>query len=161
MTMQDHDARKRPSRVPWPPLLLAGVFVTCWFLGHVMPLTWPGLDDTAASAVGLLFGLAGVLLLVWSILTLRRHQTTILPHEGASQLVTVGPYAIVRNPIYLADILILFGLAEVTKNVWFAIAAPVFGGLVTWLAILPEERHLASKFGGAWHTYASKTRRLI
>ncbi len=161
MPLHDHDPRERPSPLPWPPLLLGVLLFAAWLLGRLMPLPWPGLDDGAARAVGLLFGLAGILLLAWSIFTLRRHQTTILPHAAASKLVTDGPYAKIRNPIYLADILILLGLAEVTKNVWFAVAAPVFGVLVTWLAILPEERHLAARFGDAWHTYASKTRRLI
>ena len=161
MMVHDHDPRDRPSTIPWPPILLAALLVASWLLGRVIPLTWPGLDDTAARAVGLAFGAAGLFLLVWAIVTLLRHQTTVLPHAGATRLVTDGPYARFRNPIYLADILILFGLAEVTKNVWFAIAAPLFGVLVTWLAILPEERHLAAKFGEAWHTYASKTRRLI
>jgi len=35
-------------------------------------------------------------------------------------------------------VLILLGIAEVTKNIWFVAAAVAFVFLVTWLAILPE-----------------------
>ena len=41
------------------------------------------------------------------------------------------------------------------------IAAAVFAALVTWLAILPEERHLEKRFGDAYRYYKSKSRRWI
>ena len=76
-------------------------------------------------------------------------------------LVTDGPFRFRRNPIYLADILILLGLAELTKNIWIVILTPVFAVLMTWLAILPEERHLESRFGDAYRAYKERTRRLL
>jgi protein-S-isoprenylcysteine O-methyltransferase Ste14 len=41
------------------------------------------------------------------------------------------------------------------------ILAPVFAVLMTWLAILPEERHLEAKFGDAYRAYKARTRRWI
>ena len=125
------DQRETPPAelpaLPWPPLLLFGAVVGAWALGRVFPLGWPGVDDEAAHSVGLGIGIAGVALLVWSAMTLRRHGTTFLPSRAsATQLVTDGPYAIRRNPIYIADVLMLFGVAELTKNVWFAIFAVAF-----------------------------------
>ncbi len=64
-----------------------------------------------------------------------------------------------RNPIYIADVLMLLGVAELTKNVWFAIFAVAFVPLVTWLAILPEERHLEDRFGDTYRAYKASTRR--
>ena len=64
----------------------------------------------------------------WAGLTLRRHRTTILPHAGASYLVTDGPYRWRRHPIYIADVFLLFGAAELTRNIWFVILAFVFRG---------------------------------
>jgi protein-S-isoprenylcysteine O-methyltransferase Ste14 len=100
-------------------------------------------------------------LLIAAIVTLRRHGTTVLPDVGATVLVTDGPFRRFRNPIYLADCLILLGLAELTKNVWFVIAAVVFAILVTWLAIRPEEAHLEARFGDAYLDYKAKTRRWL
>ncbi len=155
------DAAERPSQVPWPPILLLGVIVAAIALGYLAPVAWPGIDDAAARAIGLGIGGAGVALLAWSILTLRRHGTTVLPDVGATSLVTSGPYRRFRNPIYLADAMILLGVAELTKNVWLVAAAAAFAALVTWLAIIPEERHLERRFGQAYLDYKAKSRRWI
>ncbi|KAB2939989.1 MAG: isoprenylcysteine carboxylmethyltransferase family protein [Hyphomicrobium sp.] len=155
------DIAERPSQVPWPPILLVAVIVPAIALGYLAPLTWPGLDDTAARLIGRGIGVAGIALLIWAILTLRRHGTTVLPDAGATSLVTSGPYRRFRNPIYLADAMILLGAAELTKNVWLVVAAALFAALVTWLAILPEERHLERKFGQAYLDYKAKSRRWI
>lgn len=160
-TPSGNGALERPSNFPWPPVLLVAAAVGAWLMQGFYPLGWPGADDLPARAVGLSFGIGGLGLLAWSAITLRRHATTIMPHQGASHLVTDGPYARFRNPIYLADVMILLGLAEATKNFWFAIFALHFAVLVTKFAILPEERHLAAKFPEAWPAYAERTRRWI
>ncbi|MGQ0671741.1 MAG: methyltransferase family protein [Hyphomicrobium sp.] len=150
-----------PTRVPWPPLLLVAVFAGSWLLGRTVPLAWPGVDDPAARAVGLFLGALGFALIAWAAVTFRRHGTTILPNSSAAVLVTDGPFRWRRNPIYLGDVLIFLGIAEVTKNVWFVGGAAVFAILVTWLAILPEERHLETRFGDAYRDYRNRTRRWI
>ena len=161
MSVPSSEPADRPSTVPWPPIILAGVVVAAVALGYLAPLSWPGTNDFAARTGGLAIGAVGIALLVWAIMTLRRHGTTVLPDVGATALVTDGPYWRFRNPIYLADAMILLGIAELTKNVWFAIAAAAFGALVTWLAILPEERHLERRFGKAYLDYKAKSRRWI
>lgn len=151
----------RPSRIPWPPILLAAAILLSLALGRVVPLPWPGIDDAPARLIGYGLGGAGLLLAAWAVVTLWCSGTTVRPDAGASVLVTSGPYWRYRNPIYLADVLIIFGLAQVTYNVWFAILAPVFAVLVTLLAILPEERHLAERFGNEWAAYKERSRRWI
>lgn len=151
----------RPSSLPWPPILLVVLVAAAIVLGRLAPLTWPGLDDSLAHYIGLAFGAAGIVLVAWAIITLRAAGTTVRPDAGSSALVTTGPYWRFRNPLYLADCLILFGIAELTKNVWFVIAAVAFGFLVTWLAILPEEAYLERRFGRAYLDYKAKSRRWI
>ena len=161
MTQTQPNTSDRPTNIPWPPVLSMAVIAGAAPLSRVAPLQWPGLDDTAGHFVGLGLGALGIVLLAVSILTLRAAGTTVHPHAGASVLVTTGPYRRFRNPIYLADCLILFGIAELTKNLWFAIGAFVFGVLVTWLSILPEERYLERRFGRAYLDYKAKSRRWI
>lgn len=151
----------RPSAFPWPPLLWFGTMGAAWLMQRVSPLTWPGIDDMAARIVGWGLGFAGLLLFVWALLTLRAAGTTVLPDKGADVLVTSGPFGRFRNPIYLAQVMILLGLAELTKNIWFVVAAFVHAALVTALAVIPEERHLEAKFGDAYLEYKARSRRWI
>lgn len=150
-----------PTVLPWPPILLVLTGVGAWLLERTYPLPWPGTDDGMARTIGLSFGLFGVALLFWSLNAFRRHKTTLLPNKVATNLITDGPYWRFRNPIYLSEVLIFLGLAEVTKNVWFVLAAAIFAVLVTQLAILPEERHLEDQFGDTYRDYKSRTRRWI
>lgn len=157
----DRAAPPPPATVPWPPLLLAAVAAAAVALGYGLPIAWPGEGDLMARLAGLGLGLAGLALFAWAAWTLKRHGTTILPDRAADALVTDGPFRWRRNPIYIAHVLILLGVAELTRNVWFALLAPAYVGLVTWLAVLPEERHLEARFGDAYRAYKARTRRWI
>jgi protein-S-isoprenylcysteine O-methyltransferase Ste14 len=158
-TRQDY--RGTPMRVPWPPILLSGSALLAVLLGQVAPLTWPGVDDLPARIVGVTIGAMGVGLIVWAVWTLHRAHTTFLPHRGADRLVTCGPYARFRNPIYVGDVMVLLGVAELTKNIWFAVIAALFALLIYWLAIIPEERHLATRFGKVYDEYKKRSRRWL
>ena len=153
------DAASRPSTVPWPPVLFAGAIAAALFLARMFPFPWPGLDDTGARVVGYAFGLAGLALTGWGLVTLYRARTNILPHKGADRLVTEGAFRFRRNPIYMGEALILLGLAQVTLNIWLAIMAPIFAVAILLLAILPEERHLEARFGEEYLDYKARTRR--
>ena len=149
----------RPSAVPWPPLLFAAALGLGFALGRLYPLPWPGLDDTAARVIGYGFGLGGLVLIAWGFVTMLRAHTNILPHKGADTLVTTGPFRIWRNPLYMGETLVFLGLAQATGNVWLVIVAAAFALGILRLAILPEERHLEARFGDAYRSYKSRTRR--
>jgi protein-S-isoprenylcysteine O-methyltransferase Ste14 len=155
------DTNLRPSHVPWPPVLILAAIVGAIVLGRAVPLAWPGENDVMARIAGHAIGLAGIVLLIWSAATLRRHGTTVLPDQAATALVTDGPFRFRRNPIYIADALILLGVAELTQNIWFAVMVVPFIALVHWLAVLPEERHLEARFGETYLAYKARTRRWI
>ncbi len=149
----------RPSAIPWPPVLLAGGIAAGVLLGRIAPLPWPGLDDLPARAIGYGIGAAGIALIAWGVLTLRGADTTVLPHKRVDRLVTEGAFRFRRNPIYMGEVLLFLGLAQVTGNVWMAIMALPFAIGVLALAILPEERHLEARFGQAYLAYKERTRR--
>lgn len=149
----------RPTSFPWPPVLFAGSVCFALVLWRLMPLPWPGLDDLPARLMGYAFGIAGIVLSAWAILTMRQADTNIMPNRAAGRLITWGPYRIWRHPIYMAETLMLLGLAQVTGSIWFVIAAALFTVLVLALAILPEERHLEARFGEEFVAYKARSRR--
>lgn len=101
----------------------------------------------------------GFALMAWAAWTMRRHDTTLHPHEEASALVVTGPFRVSRNPIYLGLGLMLGGLA-----VSLASSAP-FAVLAAWvfamgqMFIRHEETTLAALFGDAFAAYAQKVGR--
>jgi protein-S-isoprenylcysteine O-methyltransferase Ste14 len=149
----------RPAAVPWPPILIGAVLAAGAMLGRLCPLAWPGMDDLPARIIGYGIGAAGIALMAWGFLSLQRGGTTVLPNRRADRLVTEGAFRFRRNPIYMGEVLVFLGLAELTHNIWFAILAPLFAIALYGLAIRPEERHLETRFGQAYLDYKERTRR--
>jgi len=149
----------RHAAVPWPPILVGAVLAGGLLLGRLYPLAWPGMDDLPARIVGYGIGAAGIALVAWGFLTLWRAGTTIMPNQRADRLVTEGAFRFRRNPIYMGEVLIFLGLAELTHNIWFAILAPLLAITLYVLAIRPEEQHLETRFGQAYLDYKGRTRR--
>jgi protein-S-isoprenylcysteine O-methyltransferase Ste14 len=157
--MGDNDFEERPNRLPWPPILYglgvaaALLLNALWPLGLGLPWSW--------RAVGLgLMGL-GLGLDLLAIFTLVRHRTTFRPNQGTTHLVTSGPYALSRNPIYLGNTIAFAGAALAFDIVWLLVVLPFVTYGVLRLAVEREERHLAATFDGAWETYRRKVRRWI
>ena len=149
----------RPATVPWPPILIGAALAAGVLLGRLYPLTWPGMNDLPARIIGYGIGAAGIALVAWGFLSLQRGGTTVLPNRRADQLVTQGAFRFRRNPIYMGEVLVFLGLAELTHNIWFAILAPLLAIALYGLAIRPEERHLETRFGQAYLDYKERTRR--
>lgn len=147
-----------PNRWPWPPIIMGGAVVVAVLATRLW--TPPPLFPGAFAAGGVLVAIA-LGLDLWAMLEMRRRRANILPHRAATALVTTGPFAWSRNPIYLANGLLLLGLGGLFDNAWFLMAAPVAAFATDRLAIRREERHLAALFGAAWSDYASRVHRWL
>jgi protein-S-isoprenylcysteine O-methyltransferase Ste14 len=152
----------RPTKLPWPPLLYIAAIALGVVLGYVVPLPWFGspLVDILL-ALGLIGVLVFVLVTAAAIRALRRAGTTVMPTRPASVLVTTGPFSFTRNPIYLANTVLVVGIGLATGNLWLLLLAFVADFLTTKLAIEPEERHLGVAFGKRYRDYAKRVRRWI
>lgn len=161
------DFAVRPNRIPWPPLVFVAAVLAAWAAGHALPLGAVPEDPAIANAVRLARGLgwlliaAGLALDLAAMLTMHRQRANILPHRAATALVTSGPFAVSRNPIYLGNTLVLFGAAGAFANPWFIPAAVLAAWVVQVKAIRREEAHLAARFGAAWAAYARRTPRWL
>jgi len=80
---------------------------------------------------------------------------------GAAQLVTCGCYAYSRNPLYVANALLWFGIASLTGIPLLLI--PVFLILVVqyYAIVLAEEEYLREKFGEEFETYCRNVPRFL
>jgi protein-S-isoprenylcysteine O-methyltransferase Ste14 len=158
------DRHERPNVFPWPPVLFVSALLAANLAVALGPasLTGAGVPrDAIAQSVGWMLVIGALGFMLWAFLAFRHHRTTILPHRGADSLITAGPFAVSRNPIYLAEAVLLAGLALVNGAIWYLVVIPPFMLAVTRLAIVREEAHLEARFGAAWRDYAARVRRWI
>lgn len=126
------------------------------------PLPWPGQPASGILwAIGALLIAAFVALNVSAISTMRRAGTTVRPDRAADHLVTAGPFAFSRHPLYLAGTLLILGIGLVAGIAWFLLLAILSAYAVQKLAIEREERHLQARFGARYLDYARRVRRWI
>lgn len=152
----------RPNRIPWPPLIYCGLAFLAFGLHWAAPLPWPtGVAGTVLAALGLCLIGAAIMLDAAAALAFRRHRTTMMPNRGAAALITDGPFAASRNPIYLANTLLVCGTGLVLGAGWLVLAGFLAAALTQRLAIIREERHLAARFGRDWTEYAARTPRWL
>jgi protein-S-isoprenylcysteine O-methyltransferase Ste14 len=146
--------------VDLPPVWLAGALALAWLQARHWPLGLSFGGGWADLAGGLLVG-GGLVLVALAAAEFRRARTTIVPHRQASALVTGGIYSRTRNPIYLADLMILAGLILY----WDAVLSLVLVPLLLWVLerrfVIPEENRLRRTFRADFARYAHKVRRWI
>lgn len=149
-------AEKPNVKLP-PPVIYGTALLLAVGLDQVWPWSafagWP-----RWLGAGVLAAPAGVLAL-WALVTFRRADTAIEPWEPARALVTHGPYAFVRNPMYVALTLLTAAVAVAANLPWLLVTLPL-AVLVTDRHVIPrEEAHLAHVFGEAYDAYRRRVRR--
>jgi len=120
-----------------------------------------GKPSAASVAVGVPIAIAGELVRCWAVGY--SGVTTRGDHVEAPQLVTAGPYAHVRNPLYVGNFITALGfaVAYTGKNTAGAKLGLIGGSLAAMLAvyatIVPhEESFLRSEFGEAFDDYCER-----
>jgi len=102
-----------------------------------------------------------IVLAILSRIQLRRAGTTQRPGAAATCLVMTGPFAISRNPIYLAWAIFQLGLGIWLQNIWIVVLLPPAILVVNMLGIIPEEQVLQEEFGQAYQEYRDRVRRWL
>lgn len=138
-----------------PPVWTALALLLSWALAALLPVGRFGWG--ALPGIGL--ALAGLALILWAALWFRRKRTTIHPHGEPTALITEGPYALNRNPIYTGFVLVAFGWAFWLGALAAFLPALALPLLLTRRFILPEERALRLAFGPEAERYFRATRR--
>lgn len=125
-----------------------------------------GKPSAFSIAAGLPVAFAGEVLRMWAVgysgTTTRGNRVT------APALVTAGPYAYVRNPLYVGNFITAAGFAiAFTGNNSAALRAALVGGSLAAMAgiyavIVPhEERYLRATFGAAFEEYVARVPRIV
>ena len=144
----------------YPPLYFLVGGAVAWGLHRRLAFD---IDGAGVSDLQWRLGLAlvvlGSVLMTWAIATFARARTTVRPDRAANRLVTGGPYAFSRNPIYLADCLVYLGVALLTNSAWALVVLPFVVASLSVRVIRREEGYLRDAFGGDYDDYRRRTRR--
>lgn len=76
------------------------------------------------------------------------------------ELTRTGPYAYVRNPLYLGSIILALGFAVAARDLWVGVAIVALFALIYWPVIRGEEEFLRKQFAD-YRDYARRVPRLL
>lgn len=117
-------------------------------------LEWP------AALVGVLLVWAGALLAIWAKFAIGHGFTVSFAIKEGHALVTSGPYALVRHPIYTGLLVMALGGALVLDSL-LTLGFTALLVMPFWFHTAIEEPLLEQHFGDAWRDYRSRVPRLI
>ena len=142
------------------PLILGAylIFKAPRFSNPLSSRVIPNVDAIAWTGAALCIG--GLLFCIWARFTLGRNWSGIVTFKGGHELVTRGPYAIVRHPIYTGLLAMIIGTVIVYGHIAGVVALPfVFWGL--WIKLRYEEKLMLEKFPAEYAAYSQRVKRLI
>lgn len=156
------DSGGRRASQSWLWIVVQGIAIGVAGFG---PIALTG-EAWTASALGqavvvLALMLAAVGLFDWSSRTMGKNWALVARTRGDATLVTTGPFAVIRNPIYVALFLFMLAMAIAYGHTRNLIIAVPFYAFATWMRVRYEEQVLRAEFGGAYEAYAARVKRFI
>jgi len=134
-------------------------YVLALLLGLVLQYTLDGRlfqPDWVGDAVGVLLLVLGGGLVGWAVLAVGE-----ISVADPEQLITSGPYAFSRHPMYVGWSLIYLGVSLAANSAWMAGLFPAAFGVTHFVDVKREERRLESVFGEAYLAYKENVRRYL
>jgi protein-S-isoprenylcysteine O-methyltransferase Ste14 len=165
---------KKASRsTPWSrawavrAAIIIGVLVLLWlrrrgaggFAARTSRSLWLHHPGVAAQWTGVLLCLAGFSLAFWARAHLGRNWGMPMSLRQGHELVTSGPYAYVRHPIYSGIMLAMIGSAVALGVLWLALFALYFAYFL--FSARTEEKMMLAQFPDAYPAYRRRTKMLI
>lgn len=161
-----HGLGGKPGSAEW----LAGVgFVLALLTGAAAPVLAlldviepiESLENAGVHVIGIALAILGIAATLYAQLAMGRSWRIGVDHDERTELVTSGPFALVRNPIFSAMIPTALGLALMVPSV------VAFAGLVALVIALElqvrvvEEPYLTQAQGPTYAAYAASVGRFV
>jgi len=162
--MPDSQAIQREGRAVFAARVVLFILLMAFLVLYILNVAWIGALSLPFPGwlrwLGFFLGLASLTFWIWAQEALGKEWSPQLQLREEHHLVTTGPYARVRHPIYTA----MFGygtsLALVTANwVFLGLAVLVIGGLIA--RVPKEEQMMLEEFGEEYKAYIKNTGRFF
>jgi protein-S-isoprenylcysteine O-methyltransferase Ste14 len=162
--MPDRAAVKREGWIPFAIRVfsfftLLGLLVAYAFFPSSLSAFSFSFPD-ALRWLGFFIGLAGVGLWIWAQIALGKEWSPQLQLREKHRLITTGPYARMRHPLYSGMILWAGGLALTSAN-WIFVAIALLVDSVFFIRVPREEQMMIEEFGEEYREYIKRTGRVF
>ena len=154
-------AMKR-GHVPWARELRirALIVILVVILIHFGVFRGQGVNtDPWRAGLGLVLFALGLGFAVWARVHIGRNWGTPMSQKDEPELVTSGPYHLVRHPIYSG--ILLAGVGTAVALSWLWLIAVVLAGVYFVYSARVEERNMAKEFPEAYPAYLRSTKMFI
>jgi len=142
------------------------VIVPAWLLNAITPdnVPWAGASLLVwlLRAIGLVLFVSGLGLFSWCVsLFARVGRGTLAPWDPSRNLVAVGPYRYVRNPMISGVAAMLLGEALLWGSIALGLWACIFIVINHAYFVMSEEPGLERRFGESYRVYKASAPRWI
>ena len=149
-----HAAWARDLRIRAVILVLVIVLVRVGAFRHESDNSAP-----LRSGVGLALLVAGLGFAIWARIHIGRNWGTPMSQKEDPELVTTGPYRLVRHPIYTG--ILAAGIGSAVALNWAWLIAVALAGVYFIYSATVEERNMTEQFPTAYPDYKRSTKMLI
>jgi protein-S-isoprenylcysteine O-methyltransferase Ste14 len=111
------------------------------------------------AGLGLLLFALGLGFAIWARLHIGRNWGTPMSQKDNPELVTGGPYRLVRHPIYSG--ILLAGIGTAVALNWLWLSAVALGGIYFVYSAFAEERYLIEQFPETYPAYKNSSKMLV
>ena len=142
------------------PILLGGFLLA---KGHRLsdPLNHRVIPHVEALAwTGVVLCVAGFAFCIWARFTLGRNWSGVVTLKRGHELISDGPYALVRHPIYTGLLTMFVATVIVLGHVAGIIALP-FVFMSLWIKLRYEEKLMLKQFPNEYTAYQRRVKRII
>jgi protein-S-isoprenylcysteine O-methyltransferase Ste14 len=131
-------------------LLLIGLILAMPFVQS--PFSFEGLHQTLE--------IIGQFLIIFGIMG-RAWCTMHIGGQKFTELVTLGPFSVSRNPLYVFSLIATFGAGLQTGSLLFAMLTAFGVWIILDATVRKEEVALRGRFGDAYEVYCARTPRYV
>jgi protein-S-isoprenylcysteine O-methyltransferase Ste14 len=150
------------GRVPWSRELRirAVIVVIAILLIRIGAFRGHGLNtDPGRAGPGLVLFALGLGFAIWARMHIGRNWGTPMTQKDEPEMVTSGPYHLVRHPIYSG--VLLAGVGTAVALSWLWLIAVVLAGVYFLYSATVEERYMTEQFPDTYPVYMRSTKMLL
>src|SRR5262245_54676241 len=150
------------GRVPWSRELRirAVIVVAAVLLVRLGAFRGHGLNtDPWRAGIGLVLFALGLGFAIWARIHIGRNWGTPMTQKDEPELVTSGPYHLVRHPIYSGILVASIGTAVALSWLW--LTAVALAGIYFLYSATVEERYMTEQFPDSYPVYRRSTKMLV